>query len=135
MNGISRCYQDARAYLNEGAVKSTPKIVRIPDELLHLLSTVDVVDLDKDKSLSSDEIDELAIFKKKIDGVSVLALKSEVLNEIVPDRQQRKLLLEHLAVQGMLLRDAMGKNTRAVRKGVRRRYCIITDKLSCNHSF
>lgn len=128
MNGISRCYQDARAYLNEGAIKSAPKVVRISDRLLHRLSTVDVVDLDKDKSLSSDEIDELAVFKRKIDGVSVLALKSEVLKEIEPDRQQRKLLLEHLAAQGMLLRDATGKNTRAVRKGVGRRYCIITDK-------
>ena len=124
MKGISRCYQDACAYLNEGDIKPVPKVVRIPDELLHLLSTVDVMDLDKDKSLSSDEIDELAVFKKKIDGVSVLALKSDVLKEIEPDRQQRKLLLEHLVAQGMLLRDATGKNTRAVRKGVGRRYCL-----------
>ncbi|HIE6128578.1 TPA: DUF927 domain-containing protein [Proteus mirabilis] len=129
MKGISRCYQDARAYLNEGIVKPVSKFVRIPDELLQLLSTADVVDLDKDKSLSNDEINKLAVFKKKIDGVSVFAVKSDILKGIEPDRRQLRLLLEHLAIKGILLRDAAGKNTRTVRKGIGRRYCFINTKI------
>ncbi|HEK2943705.1 TPA: DUF927 domain-containing protein [Proteus mirabilis] len=129
MKGISRCYQDARAYLNEGIVKPVSKVVRIPDELLQLLSTADVVDLDKDKSLSNDEINKFAVFKKKIDGVSVFAVKSDVLKGIEPDRRQLRLLLEHLAIKGILLRDAAGKNTRTVRKGIGRRYCFINTKI------
>lgn len=125
MKGVSRCYQDARAYLNEGIVKPVSKVVRIPDELLQLLSTADMVDLDKDKSLSNDEINKLAVFNKKIDGVSVFAVKSDVLKGIAPDRRQLRLLLEHLATKGILLRDAAGKNTRAMRKGVARRYCFV----------
>ena len=125
MKGISRCYQDACAYLNEEAIKPVPKVVRIPDELLHLLFADNMVDLDKDKSLSSVKINKLAVFKKKIDGVSVFAVKSDVLEEIERDRRQRRQLLEHLATKGMLLRDAAGKNTRTVRKGVGRRYCFV----------
>lgn len=125
MKGISRCYQDACAYLNEETVKPVSKVVCIPDELLHLLATDNVVDLDKYKSLSSAQINKLDVFKKKIDAVSILALKSDVLEEVEPNRQQRRLLLEHLTAQGMLLRDAAGKNTRAVRKGVGRRYCFV----------
>ncbi|MGV7960097.1 hypothetical protein QPK13_02905 [Photorhabdus tasmaniensis] len=125
MNGISRCYLDAMAYLNKVETKHSSDNICIPDELLKLLSLGDVFDLDEENSLNSDAINQLSVFKKKIDSVEMLAVKSDILKGIEPDRQKRNLLLEYLATQGILLRDADGKNTRAVRKGVGRRYCFV----------
>ncbi|NHB86202.1 hypothetical protein [Photorhabdus tasmaniensis] len=125
MNGISRCYLDAMAYLNKVETKHSSDNICIPDELLKLLSLGDVFDLDEENSLNSGEINQLSVFKKKIDSVEMLAVKSDILKGIEPDRQKRNLLLEYLATQGILLRDADGKNTRAVRKGVGRRYCFV----------
>jgi hypothetical protein len=122
-NGISECYKATLAMQPESWKEKVKQHLK---KLANHLNSKDFIALDAKESWSKKEIEENDGFNVSINNISLIALKRDVVRNLIPPLYLKDVI-DFCKSKGNLLIDAKGNNTRSITLNGKkvRFYCFV----------